>query len=279
MPVKSVNGEVCAAGLLKEITAHPEALALFLDLDGTVLDIAARPEEIVIPAGLAKILRRIEAGFGGALAVITGRPVADVDRFLTPFTPIVAGVHGAQLRVSGEGETRTIAKPLEPALIQAVACFALVFPGVLVEPKGQSIAVHYREVPEAEPEIEAGLLRLLERTADHLILLKGRRVLEIVPGSVSKGEALATLMGLPVFAGRRPVMIGDDASDEAAFAVAQRLGGWGLKVAGEHFAESKATFQAPVETRAWLMELAGCLEAPPPATMGNRSGGRARTRT
>ena len=268
-----------AASLLQMITARPEAMALFLDLDGTVLDIVARPQEILVPAGLGETLRRIEARLGGALAVITGRTVADVDRFLTPFKPIVAGVHGAQLRISVDGETRTTVKPLDEVLIQAVICIARDFPGVLVEPKGQSIAVHYREVPEAESRIETGLLRILERTADRLILSKGRRVLEIVPGPVFKGVPLATLMSLPVFTGRRPAMIGDDASDEAALAVAEQLGGWGLKVAGEHFAESDATFQAPVETREWLMELAGCLDVQPAATMGNRPGDRLRART
>jgi trehalose 6-phosphate phosphatase len=138
---------------------------------------------------------------------------------------------------------------------------ALEHPGTIVETKRASVALHYRQAPVLVSQLEAALLRILAEAPDHLILARGRQVLEIVPRHVSKGAALETIMGLPAFAGRRPIMIGDDIPDLSALEVADRLGGRGLKVAGEQFARTEAQFSGPAEVRAWLTCLAEKLTA------------------
>ena len=237
------------------------ANALFLDLDGTLIDIALTPQGVVIPDGLAQLLDDLTRRLGGALAIITGRPIRDVDRFLAPLAPVAAGVHGAEIRRMAHGEIDLTAAPIDPAVVAAVRELAETETGVVVETKHSSVAIHYRLAPQAEPRIEAALRRILDDGPDHLILCHGRRVLEIVPKYVSKGSALETLLELPAFRGRQPVMIGDDISDQSAFAAAVRLGGRGLKVAGEHFARSEAFFSGPAEVRGWLAAVCRTLAA------------------
>lgn len=235
--------------------------ALFLDLDGTLIDIGRRPDGVVVPSGLAQLLLRLSAGLRGALAINSGRPIADIDRFLAPLTPIAAGVHGAELRLAAGGEVHHLAKSLEPSLVDAVYELCQVDDGVSVELKGFSIAVHYRMAPEAGPKIEAALRHILEGGPDHLILSRGRKVFEILPRHISKGAALESVLALPGFCGRRPIMVGDDASDETALDAARRLGGLGLRVAGEYFPQELADFEGPANVRSWLLALAERLEA------------------
>jgi trehalose 6-phosphate phosphatase len=241
---------------------RPEKLAtsaLFLDLDGTLIDIAPTPDGVRVPDGLAGLLAELTRGLGGALAIVTGRPIRDVDRFLAPLAPVAAGVHGAEIRAACRGAVRLMADPIDGAVIAAVEEMAAAEAGTVVEIKRASIAVHYRLAPAAEPRIEAALRRILHDCPEHLILCRGRKVFEVVPAHVSKGAALEMLLALPAFRGRRPVMIGDDISDQSAFAAATRLGGCGLKVAGEHFSRAEAFFSGPAEVRAWLATLSRSL--------------------
>ena len=226
--------------------------AIFLDLDGTLIDIAPTPDGVTIPKGLAELLIRLEQRLGGALAVLTGRPIADVDRFLAPLVPVAAGVHGAELRSVPRGDVVHRAAPIDPDIVRSVRRVADGAADVLVETKRASIAVHYRQAPALAAALEAALARILEEGPDHMILARGRQVLEIVPRHISKGAALEVIMALPAFAGRHPVMIGDDSPDVSAFEAATRLGGKGLKVAGEQFSRAEAHFAGPAEVRAWL---------------------------
>lgn len=226
--------------------------ALFLDLDGTLIEIAATPDSVIVPDGLVKILSDLERGLGGAFAIVTGRPISDVDRFLAPFAPAAAGIHGAELRSQCDGHIEATAPPIDRSIVDAVHRLANSEPSVIVEEKRASIAVHHRLAPAAGPRLQAALERILEQGPDHLILCPGRKVLEVVPRQVSKGTALEHILSLPRFRGRRPIMIGDDRSDETAFAAAVRLGGCGLKVAGENFSIEAADFANPAEVRAWL---------------------------
>jgi trehalose 6-phosphate phosphatase len=124
-------------------------------------------------------------------------------------------------------------------------------PGIVVEPKVYSIAVHYRLAPTVEAQLTAALKRIVAGSPDHFILCPGRYVLEVVPRHVSKGAALDALLGTPAFKGRRPIMIGDDLPDESALEAAVRHGGLGLRVAGEHFG-GQADFTSPSDVRIWL---------------------------
>lgn len=235
--------------------------ALFLDLDGTVLDIGPTPLAIAIPDGLANTLARIERALGGAFAVLTGRTIGEVDTLLSPLRPIAAGVQGAQIRRSPGGVVELAAEPVEPAIIAAVADLVADEPGAVLELKENSVAVHFRQVPTAEPRIEAGLARILQNGPDTLCLSRGRKVLEILPRTVSKGRALETMMTLPQFRGRRPLMIGDDVSDLPAIERAIGLGGHGYRVAGEFFDADEAEFSGPHAVRSWLDDMARSMKS------------------
>lgn len=208
------------------------------------------------PPGLPDLLAAVSGRLGGALAIVTGRPIAEVDSVLAPLRLTAAGIHGAQLRAAPGADVQLCAEPVSSSIVEAVRSVAAGEPGVIVELKSVSIAVHYRLAPTAEDRVEAALLRILDAGAGHLILCRGRKVFEIVQRHVSKGTALAALMTLPAFAGRRPVMIGDDVSDLSAFEAASRLGGDGFKVAGEQFNPLTADFAGAWEVRACLEELA-----------------------
>jgi trehalose 6-phosphate phosphatase len=230
--------------------------ALFLDLDGTLIDIAPTPASVRIPSGLARLLDQLVRRLGGALAILSGRPIGDVERLLSPLAPVAAGVHGAELRLMPQGEILFLAEPIDANISRAVHRLANRHLGVFVETKRSSIAVHYRQAPTLAPLLEAELALVLEDGPDHLILAHSRQVLEIVPRHISKGAALEVIMELPSFAGRSPIMIGDDIPDLSAMDAAIRRGGRGLRVAGEHFSQVEADFANPTAVRAWLQSLA-----------------------
>lgn len=229
--------------------------ALFLDFDGTLVDVAATPDAIVVPPGLPDLLVRLEEALGGALAIVTGRRIADIDRFLAPAQFVAAGVHGGEYR-TGRGEiVRPATVPIEPDLVAAIRALERLVPGVLVEPKGATLTVHWRAVPEAVDRVATELARILEGGPDHLEISHGRKVFEVCPRDITKGTALDHLASLPAFRGRMPIMIGDDVSDESAFAAAERLGGVGYRVRGETFAAAVADFDTPRRVREWLSVL------------------------
>lgn len=229
--------------------------ALFLDFDGTLVDIAATPEGVVVPRGLLPLLVGLHEALDGALAIVTGRPIADIDAFLAPVRFVVAGLHGGEYRTSRDEVVRPAALPIEPELIAELRRLEVLAPGVRVEPKGATVAIHWRAVPEAAERVEAELMRILAGGPDHLEVSHGRRVFEICPRHISKGAAVEILADLPAFRGRRPIMIGDDVSDESAFDAVGRLGGLGFRVCGETFAPAVADFDTPRQVREWLSVL------------------------
>jgi trehalose 6-phosphate phosphatase len=238
----------------------PAGVALFLDLDGTLLDIASAPTDVSAPIGLSATLQRLQRTLSGAVAVLTGRTIDDADRLLAPVKLAGAGVHGGELRFEPEGEIEVISGSVPAPLVAAVEKLARSIPGVFVEHKGIALAVHYRAAPAFEPMLETELRGLLDAHANRLVLSQGRRVLELAPRTSTKGTALKQLMQMQPFQGRRPVMIGDDMSDEAALDVAASLGGMGLKVGGEHFRGGGTHFSGPAQVRSWLQDLATTLE-------------------
>jgi trehalose 6-phosphate phosphatase len=238
---------------------NPSEWAVFLDLDGTLIDIAPTPGLVSIPSDLAPLLARLCVALRGALAIVTGRPIVDLDRFLNPLRLITAGVHGAELRTERDGQVLLTVGPMDPGVAAAVSRLSDLAPGIVVEPKIYSIAVHYRLAPSAEPQLEAALKNIVAGSPDHFILSPGRYVVEVVPRRVSKGAALEAMMALAVFKGRRPIMIGDDVPDESALDAAVRHGGFGLRVAGEHFT-GQADFRDPSDVRSWLAALADNFE-------------------
>jgi trehalose 6-phosphate phosphatase len=237
------------------------AWALFLDVDGTLLNIALTPDQVAVPPGLVELLVHVSKVLGGAMAILTGRQLAEIDELLAPAQFIGAGVHGAELRTAPAGAITRVANVLPPSLIRDVMVLAQAMPGIIVEPKGPGLAVHYRLAPSLKPVVERDLRVLLEGYGDSLVLCPGRKLFEIVPAGHSKGTALKTIAALPAFAGRRPLMIGDDIGDEPALIAAERLGGAGLRVAGEHFGQSGCDLKGPEDVVDWLRRLADQFES------------------
>ena len=202
--------------------------ALFLDFDGTMVDIAPQPDAVHVPEPLIDALRTLKDYLGGALAVISGRPIAQLDAFLQPLRLPVAGVHGAERR-RADGETDLLnTHPLDN--VEAAArSLAARYPALLVESKRGSVALHYRQAPELEEEC---LRAMQQAVADSpgLTLLQGKMVAEAKPGGASKGRAIEAFLRESPFSGRLPVFIGDDITDEVGFSTVQRLGGLGIKV-------------------------------------------------
>ncbi len=241
----------------ERVLANAAEWALFIDIDGTLLDLASRPDAAVVPLGLVQTLARLKKRFGGAVALVTGRRVSDADRFFEPLRLVASGVHGAEARIRPGGETALLAEPVPNELLEAVhAITAGLSPGILVEEKGAGVAVHYRNAPQLRPAIERDLASIVLQW-ESFALRAGRKVLELVPKAHSKGTGLGSLMRLPAFSGRCPIMIGDDHGDEPAMRMAQRLGGFGLRVAGEHFARAGADFDSAASVRSWLSAVAG----------------------
>ena len=240
----------------EQILCNTTAWALFIDIDGTLLEMAPTPDAVVVPPEVVRTLAALEETFGGAVALSTGRQVSDADQLLAPLQLTTCGVHGTEARVVPGGKIMTLVQPVPHALLEAVIEVAHMAPGALVEPKGVGIAVHYRNVPDARPLLVRELARVL-RSFDHFALHPGRRVLEIIPQGYSKGTALTWLMQLAPFQGRWPIMIGDDAGDQPALVAAEQQGGFGLKVAGEHFSQAESDFHSISQVRSWLAALAG----------------------
>ncbi len=220
--------------------------ALFLDFDGTLVDIAARPESVVVPAGLVDTLARLKQRLDGAVAVVSGRPITQIDRFLDPLVLCVAGVHGAERRRADGHLERLPVQPLH-AVEEAAAALARAEPRLRVESKRGSLALHYRQAPELGPLCERTLAAAVARTPG-FTLLRGKMVVEAKPAAASKGRAIEAFLREPPFMGRTPVFIGDDVTDEAGFTAVQSLGGLGVKV-GEGPSAAHERLASPAQMR------------------------------
>jgi trehalose 6-phosphate phosphatase len=202
--------------------------ALFLDFDGTMVDIAPQPSAVHVPQPLLAVLQDLRDYLHGAIAVISGRPIDQIDAFLEPLQLPVAGVHGAERR-GIDGQVHLMQTPPMEHIQQAAALLAAQNPGLLVEHKRGSLALHYRQ----RPDLEELCLRTMQRVVEEspgITLLRGKMVVEAKPGGASKGRAIESFLQEAPFAGRKPVFIGDDITDEVGFSTVQRLGGIGIKV-------------------------------------------------
>lgn len=202
--------------------------ALFLDFDGTMVDIAPQPDAVRVPQPLIDSMAWLHEYLGGAVAIISGRTIAQIDAFLHPLRLPVAGVHGAERRGADGTLSRLAAQPLQKVQA-AAAALAREHPGLRVEDKGSSLALHYRQAPGLE-DLCLHAMQEAVQASPGLALLRGKMVVEAKPGGVSKGHAIEDFLRESPFAGRTPLFIGDDVTDEAGFSTVQRLGGLGIKV-------------------------------------------------
>jgi trehalose 6-phosphate phosphatase len=237
--------------------------ALFLDFDGTLVELAASPDAVRPRAGLVPLLDRLARRLDGAVAVITGRRIADIDLFLAPLRLPVAGVHGQELRGAPGGNIAAAAgAPELDAARRGVESFARARPGVRVEDKGLGIALHWREAPEAGAAARVLMAALHDAAQGRLALVEGKMVAELVPAGRDKGWAIERLCEAPPFAGRVPVFLGDDVTDEAGFSAVNRRGGISIRVGGEGTASAaRHRLADPRAVEAWLAALAQRLEA------------------
>ncbi len=204
--------------------------ALFLDVDGTLLHIAETPDGVEVTDRLRVLLARLSPLYGHALALISGRAIADLDRLFAPLALPAAGLHGLERR-DAAGRIRRLGDPdWLNGLRRALGGFASAHPGVILEDKGRTLALHYRRAPQVEPEARRLVGELTEADRERLRVIEGKMVLEVKPRLTDKGAAVEAFLAEPPFAGRHPVFVGDDVTDEDAFVVVNRLGGYSVRV-------------------------------------------------
>jgi trehalose 6-phosphate phosphatase len=233
---------------------HPSC-ALFLDFDGTLVDIAPQPEAVVVPPALIHMLEQLNQYLRSGVALISGRPIAQIDEFLHPLALPAAGVHGAERRSASGDVTRLSAPPLD-VVERAALELSQRFPDLRVELKRGSVALHYRQAPQLESHCVEAMQHAVQHSPG-LTLLRGKMVVEAKPGGASKGAAIEAFMGEAPFAGRTPVFVGDDITDEVGFATVQRLRGLGVKV-GEG---SSVAWQRIESPQAFRQQLQSALDA------------------
>lgn len=224
----------------------------FLDIDGTLLEFVGRPDAVSVDAGLKATLRRLLEATGGAVALISGRPIADVDRLFAPLRFPVAGQHGLERRDSG-GNIFVHALPaarLHDA-VERLERLATQNPGLVFENKGATLALHYRLAPQLASQVDDIMHRLLEELGDEFELQPGKMLMEIKPSGKDKGTAIAEFMVENPFRGRLPVFIGDDLTDEYGFALVNSRHGHSVKVGPGATAASWRLGDAQA-VRAWL---------------------------
>jgi trehalose 6-phosphate phosphatase len=208
------------------------SLALFLDIDGTLVPIAPSPTEVRPSPDLPRLLTRAAAGLGNALAIVSGREITSIDQVTQGVVPYAAGSHGAEFRLGlGQAVLRPGPQPDIAGLESDVLARMGEWPGLLIEPKRAGLAVHYRKAPELGRRVRDELDALLRRRGQSdLALLQGDHVVEVRSPAHNKGEAVRRIMKEAAFQGRRPVFIGDDVTDEDGFVAVQELGGTAIIV-------------------------------------------------
>lgn len=233
-----------------------ENIAVFLDVDGTLLEFAARPDEVVVPKALHTTLERLARKLDGAVAFISGRALADVDRIFAPLRFPTVGGHGSEIRVpESDGLNHHGSVPFDRALKQKFFDLTQLGAGIVIEDKGYSIAVHYRLAPDLGGHVIAAVTDIWTKSGKRSFeILPGKFVMEVKPRGFDKGSGLREMMGYAPFAGRRPIFIGDDTTDRAAFAALPDFDGIGYSVGGI-VPGATHNFDGPRDVRHWLDRL------------------------
>jgi trehalose 6-phosphate phosphatase len=235
--------------------SHPQWF-LFLDVDGTLLDIAATPDSIQVEPGLHDLLARLRAVLDGAVALVSGRPIVELDRLFGPHRWAAAGVHGLERRDSigrwhsqNGFDVATVARARER--LQQLSGR---LPGTVFEDKGLAVALHYRQVPHVEGQVRSEARSIMRAVGGRLVLLEGRMVIELRPAGSTKADAIREFLNEAPFKGRRPIFIGDDVTDQTALDAVERIGGLSVAV-GDHV-RAMLQVAGPRDVRVFLEELA-----------------------
>lgn len=230
--------------------------AWFLDVDGTLLDFAQRPDLVVVETGLIDLLLTLQQALDGALALVSGRDIETLDLLFGDFRPSCAGLHGTQLRLpDGRRHSAGIDVDRAQRLVESAEELRRYEPGLLLERKGPGVALHYRGNPHLAAFVEREAERIALEAGPLYTLQRGNHVVEIRLREGDKGSALRRFMTEPPFAGRLPIMIGDDYTDEPGFEVAQDLLGVGVIVGPRRPTAARLSLVDPAQTRGWLTSL------------------------
>jgi trehalose 6-phosphate phosphatase len=240
----------------RSLVPHLSESAILLDIDGTLLDLAPTPREVWVPPGLAKTLNRLLARTHGALALVSGRSLNDIDLIFAPEQFPAVGGHGAEMRITADSEAvASHAPPMDKELKRRLAAIARLSPGILLEDKGYSLALHYRLAPHAEKAIYAAVSLIRADLPNAPIeVLPGKCVCEIKHSGFTKATGVRELMTHEPFRGRRPLFIGDDVTDESVFAIMPDLDGLAFSV-GRRARGVAGHFDAPSDVREFLAHL------------------------
>lgn len=232
--------------------------ALLLDIDGTLLDLMPTPREVWVPPRLSATLNGLLKRTSGALALVSGRSLNDIDLIFAPDVYPAVGGHGAEMRLSMDSEADAAhAPPMDKELKRRLAAIAKLSPGILLEDKGYSLALHYRLAPHAEKAIyESVSLIRADLPNAPIEVLAGKFVCEIKHSGFTKATGVRELMNHGPFKGRRPIFIGDDVTDESVYAIMTDFSGLAFSV-GSRAHGVNGNFQEPREVRAWLEHLLG----------------------
>ena len=260
MPLEDIAPEddetLDAVPVPSSLVPHLSETAVLLDIDGTLLDLMPTPREVWVPPGLARTLNRLYQRTGGALALVSGRSLNDIDLIFAPDQFPAIGGHGAEMRIEGDSEAVAAhAPPLDRELKRRLAAIAKLSPGILLEDKGYSLALHYRLAPHAEKAIYAAVSLIRADLPDAPIeVLPGKQVCEIKHSGFTKASGVRELMTHPPFKGRKPFFIGDDVTDESVFAIMPDLDGIAFSV-GRRARGVAGHFDAPSDVREFLAHL------------------------
>ncbi len=236
--------------------------ALFLDFDGCIVDIAPTPEAVDVPDCLPSLLVALREALGGAVAIVTGRPIGQIDGFLGAAVPAVAGLHGLERRTADGG----IVRPALPrgdlhAVRALLEAFAAARPGILVEDKTYTLGLHYRLAPSLRDACRDVVNAALKVAPQGWQVIEGKFVFELRPCEVNKGTAIDAFMGEAPFLGRTPVFCGDDISDEDGFGVVNGRGGVSIRVGKGSATQAAVQVDTVGELRGWLTRVAGATRA------------------
>src|SRR6187399_770575 len=240
----------------RSLVPHLSKSAILLDIDGTLLDLMPTPREVWVPPGLAETLNRLMVRTGGALALVSGRSLNDIDLIFAPDHFPAVGGHGAEMRIEPDSDSVDAnAPPLDKELKRRLAAIAKLSPGILLEDKGYSLALHYRLAPHAEKAIyEAVSLIRADLPNAPIEVLPGKSVCEIKHSGFTKASGVRELMTHEPFKGRRPIFIGDDVTDETVFAIMPDFDGLAFSV-GRRAKGVAGHFDSPDDVRQFLAHL------------------------
>lgn len=230
----------------------PDSIALFLDVDGTLLDICDTPSAVKADDELIAMLRACFENLGGAMALVSGRSVAEVDRIFSPEVFPTAGAHGAEIRASGLQFDGSTNQSLPEFAIAELESFASRHDGVLLEMKRGGASLHYRLAPEAELQSRQLVSDLLRDLGDSYRLIAGKKVFELAPADHNKGAAISAFLEVSPFGGRRPVFIGDDVTDEDGFIIVNDLAGVSIRVGDSGQTAAAYSLRDTTAVREWL---------------------------